>query len=287
MDAFAVTNWQDYELLDFGKGRKLERFGAYLLDRPETLANGPCSLPASQWESLAHARYDGPETGKGTWVFKRPMPDSWHINCPPTGSAIQLFCSPFKHIGIFPEQASNWNYIHSQVKAKSDTSILNLFAYTGAASIIASSAGARVTHVDSSKSIVTRARINMDINELGDIRWIVEDAVKFAEREVRRMSVYDGIILDPPAFGRGPKGEIWKLEDHLPNLLDYAVKLLSSTKGFIILNTYSPGLPPERTEQLLRERFCSAYTIQTQWLSLESTDGRNLPMSVVNRVFRT
>ncbi|MCC5927538.1 MAG: class I SAM-dependent methyltransferase [Bacteroidetes bacterium] len=281
-----VTTWSDYELIDFGRGRKLERFGPYVLDRPESQAVNDVSLTVQAWKNLADARYDGPETGKGQWILKGAIPDIWEVRYFDKILKIQLFLSPFKHIGLFPEQFDNWQYIARKVEQLKEPRVLNLFAYTGAASLVARSAGAHVTHVDASKSIVNRARQNFEGNTFSDVRLIIEDAVKFVARELRRESVYQGIILDPPAFGRGPKGEVWKLEDHLPELLQHVSKLLDPENGFLIMNTYSPAYSLERTHELLKEYFPKTYNIDSEWLTITTRDGRSLPMNIVNRVSR-
>lgn len=279
-----VDDWTDYALLDFGFGRKLEQFGSYVVDRPESLADGPTVLTEQEWERRTHARYEGPETGKGEWVITGDMPNEWKLPYSALTLQFELSLSPFKHVGIFPEQASNWKFIIEQLNRIPNASVLNLFAYTGAASLVAASHGARVTHVDSSKSVVTKARENMVTNGLSDIRWIVDDAVTFAERELRRGNTYEGIILDPPAFGRGPKGKIWKLADHLPQLLETVAPLLDKRRGFLILNTYSPILPEEETHDMVARLFPGNAELQTHWLAIKSVDGRMMPLSIVNRL---
>lgn len=217
---FNPQNWKDYELLDSGRGAKLERFGEYVLARPEPKALWDKSMTDEEWNRLAHTRFiPGAGFGKagkedsGTWERLRNMPDQWWIryNRGPKFS-LRLGLTSFKHVGVFPEQAANWDYIFKQTsyiaaKTGSKPKVLNLFAYTGAASLAAKCAGADVTHLDSVRQVVTWAHGNQDRSGLDGIRWVVEDAMKFANREAKRGNLYQGVILDPPAYGHGPDGE--------------------------------------------------------------------------------
>ncbi|MBO4263331.1 MAG: class I SAM-dependent methyltransferase, partial [Bacteroidales bacterium] len=215
MVEFPSEKWQDYALLDSGDGMKLERFGPYVLSRPEPKALWTPSLPSREWKRLAHTRFvPGAGFGKagkedsGTWERIREMADQWVVRYACGGPAFQLRLglTAFKHVGVFPEQAANWEWIYRHVKALSTPrpKVLNLFAYTGAASLAARAAGAEVTHLDSVRQVVTWARGNMERSGMDGIRWVVEDAMKFAVREQRRGNRYQGIILDPPAYGHGP-----------------------------------------------------------------------------------
>ncbi|MCH2214174.1 MAG: class I SAM-dependent methyltransferase [Flavobacteriales bacterium] len=228
----------DYELIDYGNGRKLERFGDIALDRPEILAYGKPALTKAQWISISKGVFIEKMKTKGSWTLSEEVPDSWVFVYSFSGLSwrINLSLSPFKHIGVFPEQEENWKFLMQNVK-KGDR-VLNLFGYTGAATLCAAIAGGDVFHVDSSKSIVKKASENAKLSGIEGIHWVVEDALAFAQREVKRGNRYRFIIMDPPIYGRGKRGEHWKLEDLLPTLVETAAKLLSKN-GVLILNTYS------------------------------------------------
>jgi 23S rRNA (cytosine1962-C5)-methyltransferase len=234
------TQWKDYELLDSGDGLKLERFGGYIFSRPESQAMWSRALPASAW-SNAHAVFQpsGEESG-GHWDFKKKVDEKWLMQYGPL--KFWAMTTPGRHLGVFPEVASHWDFMMDSVRtANKPPNILNLFGYTGLASLAAASAGANVTHVDASKKSVAWARENQALSDLGDkpIRWIVEDAVKYVQREEKRGVKYDGIILDPPKFGRGPKGEIWEVYKSLPSLLDMCRACLSDKPLFVIVTVYA------------------------------------------------
>jgi 23S rRNA (cytosine1962-C5)-methyltransferase len=235
-----AKNWHDYELLDCGDGLKLERFGKYIFARPESQAMWSRALPRSEWES-AHATFQptGEESG-GHWDFKRKVDEKWAMSY--GDLKFWAMTTPGRHLGVFPEVASHWDFMADSVrKAGSRPNILNLFGYTGLASLAAAAAGASVTHVDASKKSVSWARENQELSGLGDkpIRWIVEDAVKYVQREIKRGVKYDGIILDPPKFGRGPKGEVWEVYKSLPNLLEMCRQCLSDNPLFVIVTVYA------------------------------------------------
>ncbi len=240
-----ADNWQDYELLDSGDGQKLERFGKYIFSRPESQAMWSRALPASEWNN-AHAVFQpsGEESG-GHWDFKKRVDEKWVMSYPlPQLSEIKFsaMTTPGRHLGVFPEVASHWDFMADTVrKAGRQPNILNLFGYTGLASLAAAAAGASVTHVDASKKSVTWARENQELSGLKEkpIRWVVEDAIKYVQREEKRGVKYDGIILDPPKFGRGPKGEIWEVYKSLPNLLDMCRACLSNNPLFVIVTVYA------------------------------------------------
>jgi 23S rRNA (cytosine1962-C5)-methyltransferase len=240
-----VDNWRDYELLDSGDGQKLERFGKYIFSRPESQAMWSRVLPASEWNN-AHAVFQpsGEESG-GHWDFKKRVDEKWVMSYPlPQLSEIKFsaMTTPGRHLGVFPEVASHWDFMADTIrKAGRQPNILNLFGYTGLASLAAAAAGASVTHVDASKKSVTWARENQELSGLKEkpIRWVVEDAVKYVQREEKRGVKYDGIILDPPKFGRGPKGEIWEVYKSLPNLLDMCRACLSNNPLFVIVTVYA------------------------------------------------
>ena len=240
-----ANNWQDYELLDSGDGLKMERFGKYIFSRPESQAMWSRALPASEWNNV-HAVFQpsGEESG-GHWDFKKRVDEKWIMSYPlPQLSEIKFsaMTTPGRHLGVFPEVASHWDFMADTVrKAGRQPNILNLFGYTGLASLAAAAAGAQVTHVDASKKSVTWARENQELSGLKErpIRWVVEDAVKYVQREAKRGVKYDGIILDPPKFGRGPKGEIWEVYKSLPSLLDMCRACLSNNPLFVIVTVYA------------------------------------------------
>jgi len=257
-------NWPDYELIDSGDGEKLERFGNQIIARPEPQAFWRKSLSNQEWEKLANAYFIKGKTNKnndewGEWKVKPSAKEQWTISYRHDDMLLRmrLGLTSFKHVGIFPEQASNWNFIYDTIKSFNSPNIkvLNLFAYTGIASIAAKAAGAEVTHVDSVKQVVSWSKENMELSGLKDIRWIVDDAVKFVNREVRRENKYNGIILDPPAYGRGPDGEKWILEENLTPLLEQCKLLLTDKNNFIILNLYSMGFSALIAESLIKSIF--------------------------------
>ncbi len=235
-----ASNWQDYELLDSGDGQKLERFGKYVFSRPESQAMWRRALPVSEWQN-AHAVFQpsGEESG-GHWDVKKKMEEKWIMEYGPL--KFWAMTTPGRHLGVFPEVASHWDFMADSVrKAEHQPNVLNLFGYTGLASLAAAAAGAHVTHVDASKKSVAWARENQALSGLSDkpIRWVVEDAVKYVQREEKRGVKYDGIILDPPKFGRGPKGEIWEVYKSLPSLLDMCRACLSDNPLFVIVTVYA------------------------------------------------
>lgn len=251
--------WKDgYELIDSGDGRKLEKFGKYIISRPEPQALWHPTLSLEQWERMTDATFikqKGSED-KGEWHLRQGMPEQWFINYQGNKFTfkMRLGLTSFKHVGIFPEQAANWEFIYSKCSHKKGMKVLNLFAYTGGATLAAMSAGAEVTHVDSVRQTVTWSRENMEASRLNGARWIVEDAQKFVARECRRRNRYDGIIMDPPSYGRGADGEKWTLMENLESLLENCSKLLTDD-GFFILNLYSMGLSPLLAHTLCQEHF--------------------------------
>jgi 23S rRNA (cytosine1962-C5)-methyltransferase len=255
------SRWTDYALLDSGDGLKLERFGKYIFVRPEAQAMWSRSLPASEWNNV-HAVFEpSAEESGGHWIPKKKMDEKWMMSYPlPFGSNEQLrfwtMTTPGRHLGVFPEVAAHWDFMANAVqKAGRPTKVLNLFGYTGLASLAAAAAGAQVTHVDASKKSVTWARENQALSKLDDkpIRWIVDDAVKFVEREARRGSRYDGIILDPPKFGRGPKGEVWEVYKSLPSLLEACRATLSDHPLFLAVTVYAVRASAIHVAQVVEE----------------------------------
>ena len=297
--------WRDYELLDSGDGMKLERFGAYVLSRPEPKALWAPSLPQQEWRRLAHTTFTpGAGFGKagkedsGTWDRHRKMDDQWYIHYHGGPEFdLRLGLTSFKHVGVFPEQAPNWEFIHERTSAlvraaresgKPLPKVLNLFAYTGAASLAAKAAGAEVTHLDSVRQVVTWARGNMERSGMDGIRWVVEDAMKFAKREARRGNRYSGIILDPPAYGHGPDGEKWKLDECLFEMLRTVSGILEPKDSFMVLNLYSNGYSAALGETVVREAFGlkGDYGMQSGELALNDRFGKVLPLSIFVRLTR-
>lgn len=285
------THWKDYELIDCGDFEKLERFGNLILIRPEPQAVWSKALSQSEWQRLHHIRFKGRSATAGDWVKKSPqIPDRWHIEYKNDDVAIKfrLGLTSFKHVGIFPEQAVNWDYISGNIKkfTTPNPKVLNLFAYTGGASLIARAAGADTTHVDSIKQVVTWANENQELSGIKDIRWMVEDALKFVKREVKRGKTYNGIILDPPAYGNGPNGEKWKLEDNINEMIHDVIKLLDPDEHFLILNTYSLGFSSVIIENLIKNAFPKVQNLEIGELYLQATAGPKLPLGVFGKFFK-
>ena len=284
-----TPEFKDYELLDSGAFEKLERFGNYVLRRPEPQAIWHRSLPEKEWER-ADASFirDGRSEERGQWRLKPGMPSRWSVRYDYRDMhlSMRLGLTSFKHVGIFPEQASNWNFIYDSCREKGRARVLNLFAYTGGASLAARAAGADVTHVDSVRQVVTWARENMEQSGLEGVRWIVEDALKFVHREVRRGNRYDGILLDPPAYGRGANGEKWVLEEHIGEMLACCAELLEPREAFLVLNLYSMGLSPTLARTAVRQAFGAP--AEEQWGELCFTDraGKQLPLGTYYRFTR-
>ena len=328
---YPAPSWKDYELLDSGNGWKLERFGPYRLMRPEPKALWRPDLSENEWNKLSHTRFSpGAGFGRagkedsGTWERLKKTEDQWAIRYEGYGPApvgrdggdgapapaesgrvggptfsLRLGLTAFKHVGVFPEQAPNWEFIYRQTRALAEKvrldaaaagrpfvrpKVLNLFAYTGAASLAACAAGADVTHLDAVRQVVTWARGNMERSELDGIRWVVEDALKFARREARRGNRYQGIILDPPAYGHGPDGEKWKLDECLFDLLECVAGILDPDRRFLVLNLYSNGYSPMLGETLVRQAFGSPSMMQSGELCLRDRFGKVLPLSIYVRL---
>ncbi len=247
-----ANNWKDYEILDMANGEKLERWGNVILIRPDPQIIWKDKSFPKKWD-MANARYNRSSSGGGGWKYNKKMPESWKIkykdltfNIKPMG---------FKHTGLFPEQAVNWDWMISKIKnAKRDINVLNLFAYTGGATVACSYAGAKVCHVDSSKGMTTWAKENLATSGLTDrpVRFIVDDVVKFVSREIRRGHKYDGIIMDPPSYGRGTNGEVWKFEDNIYELVELCSKVLSDNPLFFLINSYTTGISSAVLENILR-----------------------------------
>jgi len=314
MEILTSNDWTEYELIDTGNREKLERFGKYILIRPEPQAVWQKSLPESEWERPSHARYvrmkgkksAGDENERGSWVRKPKMPDQWTIGYKykQMNLNFRLGLTAFGHIGVFPEQAINWNYIYDVVtknaKCKTENSqptetsniarhssrVLNLFAYTGGASLAAKAAGADVVHVDSVKPVISWAKEMMEASGLDNIRWVVEDAMNFVRREVKRGNHYDGIILDPPAYGRGPDGEKWILEDSIDEIIAISKQLLVPEHGFFVLSLYSMGFSALIPENLVKTRFGEIPGMQSGEFYFEDKGKRKLPLGTFLRFAR-
>ena len=300
---FPSENWKDYELLDSGRGEKLERFGEYVLARPEPKALWDKTLSEDEWGRLTHTRFTpGAGFGKagkedsGTWERLRKMPDQWWIRYSGNDAPdfrLRLGLTSFKHVGVFPEQAPNWNWIFRKTTSIAAATgqkpkVLNLFAYTGAASLAARCAGADVTHLDSVRQVVTWAHENQDRSGLDGIRWVIEDAMKFARREERRGNLYQGIILDPPAYGHGPDGEKWKLDECLFDMMKNVGHILDPENSFLVLNLYSNGFSAILGETVVREALGlkSGDGLDSGELILRDKFGKNLPLSIFVRLSR-
>lgn len=288
--SLSPDSWVDYELIDTGGFEKLERFGPYILSRPEPQAIWDKSLDESEWMKLTHAHFakekGNPE--KGNWQIRQKMPQNWQINYQNTHGlklALNLSLTSFKHIGLFPEQAVNWDYISETLHGfEAGTSkVLNLFAYTGAASVAARAHGAEVTHLDAVRQVITWSKFNMEASGQSDIRWILDDALKYVQREVRRGSRYQGIILDPPAYGRGPKGEKWVLEENINELLKLCGQLLDPERNFFILNMYSLSFSSLIAENLVKGSFNRIENPSHGELFLEDSFKKKLPLGIFYR----
>lgn len=287
--------WKDYELLDVGNFEKLERFGQVITIRPEPQAVWERVLSEKEWLNKANVKFEGMNSSSGKWNALKPTPDNWTIGYQKGKLSVKfnLALTKFKHVGVFPEQSVNWDFIFEKTttiaqKQKETPKILNLFAYTGGSSLAARAAGAEVYHIDSIKQVVSWANRNMLSSQLKDIRWVVEDAVKFVKRECRRGRKYQGIILDPPAFGHGPNGESWKLESMINELLGEVISLLDPEQHFLVLNTYSLGFSALIVENLINSQLAkqSLETDEKQFgeLYIPSTSGPRLPLGVFCRM---
>ena len=289
-----IPRFPDYELIDSGDFEKIERFGRYVVRRPEPQAIWRRSLTEEEWRRLADASFlrDGRSEERGEWRLRSGMPSRWTVDYAYEGMRLRmrLGLTSFKHVGLFPEQAANWNFIYDncvRMRAEGRTpKVLNLFAYTGGATLAARAAGADTTHVDSVKQVVTWARENMEQSGLEGVRWIVEDALKFVQREVRRGNRYNGIILDPPAYGRGANGEKWILEDNIGEMLECCARLLEPRGAFLVLNLYSMGLSATLASTAVRQAFGTPFEEQFGELCFDDRAGKRLPLGTYCRFVR-
>ena len=273
-----------YELIDFGGGRKLERFGRFVLDRPAPAAESFVCASPSAWRR-ADARYQRTTRAEGRWNPAGRPPRGWTIRH--DRLCFELRATPFGHVGLFPEQADNWDWISEQVRrAGRSIDVLNLFAYTGGSTLAAAAAGARVVHVDAARNVVQWARDNARASglEAAPIRWIAEDAVKFARRELRRGRTYQAVILDPPSYGHGPKSDVWKLEEHLASLLELCGQLTRDDRAFVLLTCHSPGHGPRVLRTLLQDQLPGpSGQVTAGPLAIKTADGRSLAGGVMAR----
>ncbi|MGY3054749.1 23S rRNA (cytosine1962-C5)-methyltransferase [Pedobacter sp. UYEF25] len=288
IELIAPSHWKDYELIDCGDFEKLERFGNHILIRPEPQAVWKKVLSDQEWKRKATVIFKGRSATSGEWLKQNDaIADRWHVtyNNPEVSIKFRLGLTAFKHVGIFPEQAVNWDFISSSLKKfkNPNPKVLNLFAYTGGASLIARAAGAETTHVDSIKQVITWANENQELSGLKDIRWMLEDALKFVKKEVKRGKKYNGIILDPPAYGHGPNGEKWKLENHIQEMMKEVVQLLDEQEHFLILNTYSLGFSSVIVENLIKTSYPEVKNLSTGELYLQATSGIKLPLGVFGK----
>ncbi len=316
-----MSTSDQYQLIDFGNGRRLERFGAITLDRPCPAADKMVPADPAAWHK-ADARFESVNEQEGQWICCRKLPDRWNISHGPL--CFELKRTPFGHVGLFPEQAENWDWIGARVQGSGfrvqdsnlqptayslqptekvegnpestrlkeedgKLKILNLFAYTGGSTLAAAAVGAEVVHVDAAQNIVAWARRNAELSGMADasIHWISEDAMKFVKRELRRGRRYDGVILDPPSYGHGRRGEVWRLSKHLPRLLSLCNELTAGQCRFVLLTCHTPGYDAERLADMLKENFAEIETgtITTKTLILRSAAGRELPSGTVVRWF--
>lgn len=269
MSRIYAEQWKDYELIDAGGNKKLERWGDVITIRPERNAYFGSKITHDEWKQKAHFEFIETSSTKGKWTaLKEDRPTTWNINYQDLTFKLEL--THFKHLGLFPEQSMNWKFIDEQLTE--GQKFLNLFAYTGAASIVARKAGADVFHCDSVRQIISWGKENMQLSGVEDIHWVLEDAVKFAQREVKRGKKYNGIIMDPPAFGLGAKKERWKIEHKIQELLETVLELKSDT-GFIVINTYSPKLKEFDMIKLLQQ---NQLTGGVDTLCMKTTTGKVL-----------
>lgn len=292
IELFTPQHWKDYQLLDCGNFEKLERFGSVVTIRPEPQAVWDKKMSDKDWKSQAHVNFVGTSSNSGKWDKYKKVQDNWLLTYqhPSFKIGFNLALTGFKHVGVFPEQATNWDYIYESVKGIKNTTprFLNLFAYTGGASLAARAAGAETYHVDSIKQVVSWANRNMESSGLSDIRWVVEDAVKFVKRELKRGKTYHGIILDPPAFGHGPNGESWKLEKNINEMMKDVLQLLDPEQHFLILNTYSLGFSSIIIDNMLQGDLAKAgikpdhYELGEIYLASSMKD--RLPLGVMARI---
>ncbi len=281
-----APDWRDYELIDCGSGQRLERWGDVILVRPDPQAIWTPATSDRRWDT-ADGRYIRSSSGGGKWDRRPSLPEQWTIGWRELKFGIKPM--NFKHTGVFPEQAANWDFMQRTIReANREVSVLNLFGYTGAATLAAASAGAKVCHVDAAKGMVAWGKENAAMSGLADrpIRWIVDDCLKFVQREQRRGNFYDAILMDPPSYGRGPGGEVWHIEDKLCELVDECAKVLSDKPLFFIINSYTTGLAPGVLRYIMESKLRSRYggRVECDELALGITaNGLALPCGATGR----
>ena len=282
---FLADSWTEYEVLDTGDGEKLERWGKVILRRPDPQTIWP-KADGKLWEK-AQAHYHRSEKGGGEWEFLQRLPERWTVR----NGDLSFYVRPtgFKHMGLFPEQAENWRWIRELIArdGRKDLKVLNLFGYTGGATLACAAAGAHVTHVDAAKGMVLWAKDNRELNGIPEnrFRWIVEDVLRFVQRELRRGNTYDGILMDPPSYGRGPSGEVWKLENELYGLIETSAGALSREPLFFLVNSYTTGFQASVLSNMLEKCVARRYggEIDSQELCLPVTTGGVLPCGASGR----
>ena len=282
---FLTTTWKDFEVLDTGDGEKLERWGDVILRRPDPQTIWPKADPAL-WRQ-AQAWYHRSDKGGGEWEFFSRLPEKWVI----AHEALRFYVRPtgFKHTGLFPEQAANWVWMAEKLResGRREMRVLNLFGYTGGATLACAQAGAHVTHVDAAKGMVQWAKENRELSQLPETscRWIVEDALRFVQREIRRGNSYDGILMDPPSYGRGPSGEVWKLENELFGLIDTCAQALSPEPLFFLVNSYTTGFQASVLSNIIEKCVVSRFggQVDSQELCLPVSTGGVLPCGATGR----
>ena len=284
-----ADTWKDYELLDATDGNRLERWGETILIRPDPQVVWKTPKQSPLW-AKADAVYHRSNQGGGEWEYKRRLPEKWKISCGEGEDKLTLIVSPtgFKHTGVFPEQAVNWAWYAKKIRAAGrPVKVLNLFGYTGGATLACMAAGAHVTHVDAAKGMIQWGKENRELSKLPEerSRWIVEDALRFVQREIRRGNTYDGILMDPPSYGRGPSGEVWKLENELFGLVDTSAKVLSDKPLFFLINSYTTGFQASVLSNMLMKCVSSRHggIIDAQELCLPVTTGGVLPCGASGR----
>ena len=273
-------NWDDYQIIASGDGQKLEKWGEYYLLRPDPQAIWQSNFDLSTFPML-HGKYTRSQSGGGAWEYFKTLPDEWHVHY----QKLKFIISPtaFKHTGLFPEQAYNWEKLGELCKKSTSPRVLNLFGYTGGATVACAYVGAHVTHVDASKGMTEVCKRNVELNKIerDRVRYIVDDCGKFVAREIRREKAYDGIIMDPPSYGRGTNGEVWKIEQHLDQLVRDCCKLLSPKPKFFLINSYTTGLQPTVIKNILKRNLDKAkikgYTVEAYELGIPTIEGISLP----------
>lgn len=277
MQILRTKGWEEYELLDSGDGLRLERFGKYILSKPDPQAIWQKSLDQKEWEK-ADAAYE-----EGGWRRATSFPEKWKMGYKQVNFYVRL--TSFKHAGVFPEQHLHWDFIQDSLSNKRGANVLNLFGYTGVASLVAAANGASVTHVDASRPAITWARENQELSNLSDrpIRWIIDDAMEYVEREVRRGKKYDGILMDPPIYGHGPTGKIWNFEKSFPDLVRASSKLLSDNPLFFIVNAYAISSSALMLENVLKDHLVQGKYHTGELVLEESKNSRPLSTGIYSR----